>query len=125
MKQFACSGENTEKQLTFAVPLEKEVARINANGEEMTKDRTYILQFIDSTRFMTRSLSNLVNNLSEVLHSMKCKLGHYDIEYKTCVIKCKYCDCFLEYAKFKDDFIEYKCLVCNKNFQTKYGEKLK
>ena len=73
----------------------------------MTKDRTFILQFIDSTRFMTRSLSNLVNNLSEVLHSMKCKLGHYDIEYKTCVIKCKYCDCFLEYAKFKDDFIEY------------------
>ena len=27
----------------------------------------------------------------------------------------KYCDCFLEYASFKEDLIEYKCLSCNEN----------
>ena len=32
-KQFTCSEENTEKYITFAVPIEKEVARIDKNGE--------------------------------------------------------------------------------------------
>ena len=32
---------------------------------------------------------------------------------------------FLEYADFKDDLIEYKCLYCNKNYQQKFDEKLK
>ena len=34
------------------------------------------IYFIDSTRFMARSLSNLVNNLSEGIHRIKCKFGH-------------------------------------------------
>ena len=42
---------------------------------EITKIISYILQFIDSTRFMASSLSNLVNNLSEGIHRIKCKLG--------------------------------------------------
>ena len=37
---------------------------------------------------MASSLSNLVNNLSE---------GHDDQKCETCGIKCKYCDCFLEF----------------------------
>ena len=57
IKQFTCLGENTEKFTTFTVPIEKEVTRIN-------KNISYILQFIDSARFMANSLSNLVNNLS-------------------------------------------------------------
>ena len=40
-KQFTCLGENTEKYIAFTVPIEKEVTRINKNGEEVTK--TYIL----------------------------------------------------------------------------------
>ena len=32
-KQFTCLGENTEKYITFTVPIEKEVTRINKNGE--------------------------------------------------------------------------------------------
>ena len=30
-KQFICLGENTEKYITFTVPVEKEVMRINKN----------------------------------------------------------------------------------------------
>ena len=44
-------------------------------GEKITKNITYILQFIDSTRFMASSLSSLVNNLSEEIHKIKCKYG--------------------------------------------------
>ena len=67
-KQFTCLGENTEKYINFTVPIEKEVTRINKNGEEVIKNMSYILRFIDSTRFMVSSLSKLVNNLSEGIH---------------------------------------------------------
>ena len=62
---------------------------------------------------MARSLSNLVDNLSERIHKIKCKFGHDDEKSERCGIKYKYCDCFLEYTNFEDDLIEYKCLCCN------------
>ena len=46
-KQLTCSQENTEKYITFAVPIEKEVARIDKNGE-ITRNISYMLQFIYS-----------------------------------------------------------------------------
>ena len=55
---FHCLGENTEKYITFSVPIKKE----HDNG----KTTTYKLKFIDSCRFMQSSLSNLVDNLSEI-----------------------------------------------------------
>ena len=99
--------------------------RVDKNGEEITKNLSYILQFIDSTRFMASSLSNLVNNLSEGTHRIKCKYGHDDKKCETCGIKYKYCYCFLLYTNFEDDLIEYKCLCCNKNYQHKFNKKLR
>ena len=64
-KQCTCLGENTEKYITFRDPIEKKVTRIDKNGEEITKNLSCILLFIDKVRFMASSLSNLVNNLSE------------------------------------------------------------
>ena len=55
---FECLGENTEKYITFSVPIKKE----HDNG----KPSIYRLKFIDSCRFMQSSLSNLVDNLSEI-----------------------------------------------------------
>ena len=46
--------------------------------EEITKNGFYILKFIESTRFMASSLSNVVNNLSQEIHIIKCKYGHDD-----------------------------------------------
>ena len=77
-KQFSCFGENTEKYLTFTVPIEQKVTRINKNGEEITKNISYELQFIDSTSFMGSSSSNLVNNLSKENKSIKYKYRHDD-----------------------------------------------
>ena len=53
-----CLGEDTEKYITFSVPIKKE----HDNG----KTTIYKLKFIDSYRFMQDSLSNLVDNLSEI-----------------------------------------------------------
>ena len=54
--EFECLQENAEKCITFSVPLKKE------NDQKIT----YKLKFIDSYRFMSTSLSNLVDNLSGV-----------------------------------------------------------
>ena len=54
-KQFACLGENTENYITFTVRVEKVVKRIDKNGEEITKNMCYILQFTDRARFIASS----------------------------------------------------------------------
>ena len=58
--------------------MEKEVTKIDKNGEEVTRNISYKLQFINSARVMTSLLSNLVNNLSEGINKIKCKFGHDD-----------------------------------------------
>ena len=86
----------------------KEVTRIDKNGESVTQNISYILQFIDSERFMASSLSNFVNNLSEGIKRIKCKLRYDDKRCEKWEIKYKHCGCFLESTNFKDDLIEYK-----------------
>ena len=56
--QFECLRENAQKYITFSVPIEIELD----NGKIIT----YKLKFIDSFRFMSTSLSKLVDNLSEI-----------------------------------------------------------
>ena len=43
-------------------------------GEKITKSISIGLQFIDSTRFLTISLSNLVNNLAEGIPKIRTRL---------------------------------------------------
>ena len=70
-KQFTYLGENTEKYIIFTVPIEKEVTRTDKSGEKITWNVFYLLQLIDSARFVPSSLSNLVNNLSEGIHRIR------------------------------------------------------
>ena len=54
---------------------------------------------------MSSSLSNLVDNLSEGLHSDKC----------TC---CKSC---LDYMITKDDQLIFRCFECKKNYKKDFN----
>ena len=56
---------------------------------------------------MARSLSNLVYNITEGIHKIKCE------DY----------DCFLKDESVKDKLIKYKCLSCNKDYSSKLDEK--
>ena len=105
---FECLGENTEKYKTFYVLIEKEVTNVDKDGNESVVTISYRIEFIDSARFMASSLSDLVDNLAERIHK----------------IKCKDCDCFIEYESVKDNLIKHKCLSCNKNYSNKLDEKL-
>ena len=68
--KFNCLGENTEKYVTFSIPIVKQVKRIDKNGEEIIKAISFRLQFIDSAKFMLSSLSNLIDYLSEGIHKI-------------------------------------------------------
>ena len=56
--QLECLGENTEKYITFSLPINKKL--------DNNKTVMYKLKFIDSFRFMSTSLSSLADNLSEI-----------------------------------------------------------
>ena len=71
--QFICLRKNTEKYITFSVPIAKEVTRIDKKGKVITKTISYRSQFIDSAKFMASSLTNLVSNLVVRIHKIKCK----------------------------------------------------
>ena len=93
-------GENTEKYFNFSVPIKKGLA----NGESIT----YKIKFIDSFRFMTSSLSNIVGNLSKGLHCNKC------IYFKFC----------LDYMSVKDDQLIFRRFECKKNYEKDFDEEL-
>ena len=58
---------------------------------------------------MAISLSNLVDNIAEGIHKIKCTYEHEDKKHQTCQTKYKGCESFLEYTSVIDDLIEYKC----------------
>ena len=53
-------------------------------------------------------------------HRIKCKYRQDEKECGTCRMKYKYCDCFLEYANFKDDLIECKCSFITKTIKNDF-----
>ena len=93
-------GENTEKYITFSVPIKKGLV----NGKSIT----YKIKFIDRFRFMSSSLSNLVHNLYERLHCDKCT-------------DCKSC---LDYMSVKDDQLIFRCFECKKNYKNEFNKEL-
>ena len=63
--EFECLGENTEKYITFSVSIKKETTKKDKDSNNKITKISYKTKFIDSYRFSSTSLSNLVNNLSE------------------------------------------------------------
>ena len=63
--ELNCIGDYMERYIIFSVPIKKEC--------DNNKTIAYKLKFFDSFRFMSDSLSNLVNNTSEIINSIKCK----------------------------------------------------
>ena len=98
---FECLGENTKKYITFSVPLKKKIENKNI-------EITYKIKFIDSYRFMSTSLSKLVDNLSEGLHNKKC-------------LDCESC---LDYIKTKNEKLILKCFNCKTYYEKDFNKEL-
>ena len=81
--QLECLGKNTENYKTFSVTIEKEVSKIDKEGNWNIITISYEIKFIDSARFMASSLSNLFDNLAEGIYKIKCKDCDGFLEYKS------------------------------------------
>ena len=97
--QLECLGENTEMHKNFSVEIEKKNLKVSKDGNEYIVKLSYKIKCTDGTRFMASFLSNTVDYIAERIHK----------------IKCKDCDCFLEFKSVNNNLINYKCLSCNKN----------
>ena len=54
----------------FHIPIEKEITKIDKDGNESAATISYKIRFIDSARFMASLLSNLVDNLAKGIHKI-------------------------------------------------------
>ena len=90
--------------------MEKEVTIIDKNGEEITKNISCILQLINSTKFMARSLSNLVNCLSEGVHEIELNnfLTHTNFLTNTTISLFCYCQKGVFPYQYMDDCKKFK-----------------
>ena len=98
---FECLGENTEKYITFSVPIKKRI-------EKKDMEITYKIKFIDSFRFMATSLSKLVDNLTEDIHDDKC-------------VDCK---SDVTYMKVMDETLIFRCFNCKQNYKKEINKEL-
>ena len=89
--QLECLGNSAEKYITFSVPITKEL--------DNSKTITYKIKFINVFRFMSTSLSSLVDNLSEI-YSKKCR-------DKNCKSACNF-------IGLKNNRLCCKCKECKK-----------
>ena len=99
---FDCLGENTEKYITFSVPIKKKIEN------KASIEINYKIKFIDSCRFMSSSLSKLVGNLSEGIHNTKCSD----------------CESNFDYIKIKNEKLHLKCFNCNSYYKKKFNKDL-
>ena len=75
----------------------RKIQKFRKTDKDCNEDTIIIshkIKSIDSARFMESSLLNFVDNLAGATHK----------------IKCKDCDCFLEYESVKDNLGKCKCL---------------
>ena len=102
---FECLGENTEKYITFSVPIKKKI-------ENKDLEITCKIKFIDSYRFMASSLSKLADNLSEGIHNNKCSDCGSNLDY----IKTT--------AKRKNEKLTLECYNCKQRYKKKFNKEL-
>ena len=100
--------ENTEKYITFSIPIKKEITKKDKDGNDKIIKISYKIKFIDSFRFISTSLSNLVDNLSEGLHSDKCTD----------------CELHFNYMSIKGNQLIFRCFRCKKNYEKDFNKEL-
>ena len=96
-----------EKYITFYIPIKEKCY----NGKAITRK----LRFHDSFRFMSTSLSELVDNKSRIFNSIECK---------SCIEKIKInSECY--FVGLKSNRLIYKCKECKEEWERPINELIK
>ena len=88
--------------------IKKEITKKDKDGNDKITKISYKKKFIDVFRFMSSSLSNLADNLSEGLHSDKST-------------DCKF---YLDYMTTKDEQLIFRCFECKNNYGKDFNKEL-
>ena len=88
--------------------IKKKITKIDKDGNDKIMKISYKTKFIDRFRFMLTSLSSLVDNLFEGLHSDKCTD----------------CKSYLDSMTTKDGQLIFRCLECEKNYKKDFNTEL-
>ena len=101
--------DDTEKYIIISIPMT--LKKINNKGED--QDFVYHTRFNDTYRFLTKSLSAVVDDLSEINNLLQClKYSERFKEY----------DNFCYFDKLRNNVLGYKCEECDafrgKSFET-------
>ena len=88
--------------------IKKETTKKGNNDNDKIKKISYKIKFIDSYRFMSTSLSNLVYNLSAGLYNDKCTN----------------CKSYLDYMTTKDQQLIFRCFRGKKNYEQDVNKEL-
>ena len=96
--ELNCIGDNMEKYITFSEPIKEE-----CDGDKII---TRNLRFIDSFRFMSTSLSELVDNMSGIFNSIECKscIEKTKINSKCCFVGLNNNRLIYRYKKCKEEW---------------------
>ena len=97
-----------EEYIIFSVHIKKEITKKDKDGNDKITEISYKITFIDSFKFMSTSLSNLVNNLSEGVHNDKCTD----------------CKSFLDYMTPKHEQLIFRCFECQKSYEKDFTQEL-
>ena len=93
-----------KKSITFSVPIKRECD----NGKTIA----YKLRFMDSVRFMSTSLSELVDNMSGIFNSIECK---------SCMEKIKInSEC--HFVGLRNNRLIYRCRECKEEWKRLINE---
>ena len=113
---FECLGENTEKYITFSVPIKKKI-------ENKDLEITHKLKFIHSYRFMSSSLSKLVDNLSEGIHNNKCVNCKSYLDYVR-ITTARPSALARSSSELKNEKLLLKCFSCDSYYEKKFNKEL-
>ena len=113
---FEYLGENTEKYITFSVPIKKKI-------ENKDLEITYKLKFTDSNRFMSSSLSKLVDNLSEGTHNNKCVNCKSNLDYVR-ITTARSSALARNSSERKNEKLLLKCFSCDSYYEKKFNKEL-
>ena len=108
---FECLGKNTEKYITFSVPIKKKI-------ENKDIKITYKIKFINSYRFMSMPLSKLIDNLSEGIHKNTC------VDCNSCLDYVRSTNVYDTYTKTKNEKLILKCLNCKTYYEKDFNKEL-
>ena len=111
-------GENTEKYITFSVPIKKQITKIDKDGNDKIVNISYKIKFIDRFRFNSSSLSSLIDNLAVA------KLSFNEEVKNIFSYECGDCNNKLYYLRFKDNNMLFKCFQCNSRYKKQFEQDL-